>query len=166
MSAATGSRPLVVAVAIVSAEGVLGDGADQPWHLREDQRRFKELTRGHPVIVGRTTFDTFGGVLPGRPNVVVTRDRSWSAPGAHVAHDPHEALALAETLPGGDERISVIGGGQIYAALLPQTDVVELTEVDASVGGSVRFPDLPESQWRQTRRDDRLAIAFVTYERR
>ena len=152
MSAATGSGPLVVAVAIVSAEGVLGDGADQPWHLREDQRRFKELTRGHPVIVGRATFETFGGVLPGRPNVVVTRDRTWSA--------------LAATLPGGDERISVIGGGQIYAALLPQTDVVELTEVDASARGSVSFPDLPDTQWRQTRRDDRLAFAFVTYERR
>ena len=126
-----GAGPVVVAVAIVSADGVLGDGTDQPWHLREDQKRFKDLTRGHPVVVGRATFDTFGGPLPGRPHVVVTRDRDWSYPGVRVAHDPHEAPRMAKELPGGDERVGIIGGGQIYEALLPQTDVVELTEVDA-----------------------------------
>lgn len=161
----TGSGPLVVAVAIVSADGVLGDGTDQPWHLREDQQRFKALTRDHPVIVGRATFDTFGGPLPGRPHVVVTRNRAWSHPGVQVAHDPQEALRIAAELPGGDERISVIGGGQLYAALLPQTDVVEMTEVDADADGSVRFPELPEQEWREAHRDDRLAFAYVTYER-
>lgn len=157
--------PVVVAVAIVSADGVLGDGTDQPWHLREDQRHFKDLTRGYPVVVGRATFDTFGGPLPGRPHVVVTRDRDWSYPGVSVAHDPHEALHMAKELPGGGERVSIIGGGQIYAALLPETDIVELTEVDADARGDVRFPDLSEQEWRETRRDDRLAFAFVTYER-
>ncbi len=161
-----GAGPVVVAVAIVSADGVLGDGTDQPWHLREDQKRFKDLTRGHPVVVGRATFDTFGGPLPGRPHVVVTRDRDWSYPGVRVAHDPHEALRMAKELPGGDERVGIIGGGQIYEALLPQTDVVELTEVDADAPGDVRFPQLSPQEWTETRRDDRLAFAFVTYERR
>ncbi len=162
-------RPRVVLIAMAGANRVIGDGTDQPWHLREDQRRFAQLTRGHPMVMGRATFDTFTKPLPGRPHVVVTRDRGWSAPGrpdVHVAHDPHEALQLAATLPGGAERIAVIGGGQIYAALLDAADAVELTEVDAEAPGDVLFPELPESEWRQAGRDDRCAFAYVTYERR
>ena len=168
-TAAPPHRPQVILIAMAGANRVIGDGADQPWHLREDQQRFARLTRGHPMVMGRATYDTFTTPLPGRPHVVVTRDRDWSAPGrpdVHVAHDPHEALELAATLPGGAERVSVIGGGQIYAALLDAADVVELTEVDADAPGDVLFPKLPESQWREARRDDRWAYAYVTYERR
>ena len=160
------TRPTVVAIAIVAANGVIGDGTDQPWHLPEDQRRFQALTEGHPMVMGRATFETFTSPLPGRPHVVVTRDRDWSAPGVHVAHHPAEALELAATLPGGSERISVIGGAQIYAALIDATDVVELTEVDSDALGEARFPVLAEADWRVARRDDRWAFAFVTYERR
>lgn len=155
----------VVLIAIVAANRVVGDGADQPWHLREDQRRFLRLTKGHPVVMGRRTWDSIGAPLPGRSNVVLTRDHSWAADGATVAHDPQEALDAARALPGG-EQTWIIGGGEVYAAFLPSATSVELTEVDADATGTARFPELPEHEWVEMCRDDRLAFAFVTYTRR
>lgn len=154
----------VVLIAMVAANGVIGDGADQPWHLREDQRRFARLTRGHPVILGRRTWEAIGAPLPGRPAVVLTRDPSRAAAGATVARDPQQALEKAAGLPGGDQ-IWVLGGGQVYAALLPAATRVELTEVDADASGATTFPILAPQDWAQVGRDDRLAFAFVTYRR-
>ena len=154
----------VVLVAMVAANGVIGDGTDQPWHLREDLRRFKRLTTGHPLVMGRATYDAIGRLLPGRETVVLTRDREWSTEGAHVAHDVEEALRVAAGLPGG-ESVMVLGGGQIYAAVMPRATRLELTEVDAPAEGEVRFPEVDPSTWTEVSRDDRAAFAFVTYRR-
>lgn len=160
----------VVLVAIVAANGVLGDGADQPWHLREDQRRFMRMTKGHPLIMGRRTWDALGAAcLPHRESVVLTRDTGAAAAiraaGAHPVADLAHALAVAATLPGG-EAVMVIGGGDIYRQALPEATRLELTEVDADAGGAVRFPDLDPAEWAEADRDDRWAFAFVTYRRR
>ncbi|QQS00302.1 MAG: dihydrofolate reductase [Austwickia sp.] len=155
----------VVLIAMVAANGVIGDGEDQPWHLREDLRRFLRLTKGHPVVMGRRTWDAIGTALPGRPAVVLTRDPDWAAEAARAAADPQRALDLAAALPGG-ELIWVLGGGQVYDAMLPAATRVELTEVDAPASGETRFPRLPPGEWLEAERDDRLAFAFVTYRRR
>lgn len=155
----------VIVVAMVAANGVIGDGEDQPWHIREDLRRFKSLTMGHPLVMGRATYDAIGRLLPGRETVVLTRDRGWTTPGAHVVHDVDEALQVASGLPGG-EAVMVLGGGQVYAAMLPVATRLELTEVDAPASGDVVFPEIDPARWEEVRRDDRAALAFVTYERR
>lgn len=154
----------VVMVAIVAANGVIGDGEDQSFHFREDFRRFKELTTGHPLVMGRATCEAIGRLLPGRQTVVVTRNTDWTFDGAHVVHDLDEALATAAALPGG-ERIMILGGGQVYAACMPVATHLELTEVDVDAEGDVRFPTVDEHEWREVARDDRWAFAFVTYER-
>ena len=154
----------VALIAMVAANGVIGDGVSQPWHLREDLRRFLRLTKGHPVVMGRRTWDAIGAALPGRPAVVLTRDPAWAAAGATAVADPQRALDLAGALPGG-ELIWVLGGGQVYAALLPAATRVELTEVDADAVGETTFPELPSTEWVQAARDDRLAFAYVTYRR-
>lgn len=159
------SEPGIVFVALVASNRVIGDGRTQPWHFREDLRRFKALTTGHPLLMGRATFDAIGRLLPGRETIVLTRSSSWSAPGVHVAHSVDESLRLAAAMPGGHD-IMVIGGGQIYEALLDRATRLELTEVDAPAQGTVLFPAIDPRQWTQVSRDDRLAYAFVTYERR
>ncbi|WP_116113701.1 dihydrofolate reductase [Austwickia chelonae] len=154
----------IVLVAMIAANRVIGDGQDQPWHLREDQQRFRRLTMGHPLIMGRRTWAAIGRPLPGRPAVVLSRDTEWSAEGATVAHDPVAALEAARALPGSDH-IMVIGGGEIYEAFLPLATHAEVTEVDAEASGEIHFPVLEPSQWAETDRDDRFAFAFVTYQR-
>ncbi|WP_168581759.1 dihydrofolate reductase [Gephyromycinifex aptenodytis] len=158
-------QPELVFVALVAANRVIGDGQSQPWHFREDLQRFKALTSGHPLLMGRATFEAIGRLLPGRESVVLTRSPSWSAPGAHLAHDIDEAVTLAAGLPGG-EQIMVVGGGQIYQALLPRATRLELTECDAPAQGEVLFPEVDPAQWVEIARDDRCAFAFVTYRRR
>ncbi|MDO5628585.1 MAG: dihydrofolate reductase [Mobilicoccus sp.] len=154
----------VVLVAIVAANGVIGDGADQPFHLREDFARFKALTLGHPLVMGRATFEAIGRALPGRTSIVLTRGDQWTPPdGVLVAHDVEEALSLAGEQVGGEE-VMVLGGGQVYRALWEHATRLELTEVDAPASGSVTFPEVDES-WREIDRDDRWGFAFVTYAR-
>lgn len=161
----TTGHPELVLVAIVASNGVIGDGADQPFRLREDFARFKALTMGHPLLMGRRTHEAIGRALPGRRSVVLTRNRSWRAPGVEVAHDLDTAVTTAAALPGG-EQIMVLGGGEIYRLTMDRAHRLELTEVDAPARGEVRFPAIDPDAWREVRRDDRLAFAFVTYERR
>ena len=156
--------PALVLVAVVAANGVIGDGEDQPFRLKEDFARFKALTSGHPLLMGRRTHEAIGRALPGRRTVVLTRDRTWSGEGVDVAHDLDEAIALAASLPGGEE-VMVLGGGEIYRAVLDRATRLELTEVDADAEGEVTFPTIDPAQWQEVARDDRLAFAFVTYER-
>ncbi len=131
---------LIVAMA---RNRVIGAGGKLPWHLPADLKRFKEITMGRPVIMGRKTFESIGKPLPGRTNIVVTRRRSWTAKGCRVAHSLEEAIAAA-----GEGEVFVIGGGELYAAALPQADRLYLTEVDADVPGDVRFPEVDLSRWR------------------
>src|SRR5205814_5890910 len=125
--------------------GVIGRDGKLPWHLPADLRRFKALTMGSVMVMGRRTFESLPGLLPGRRHIVLTRDRDWSAEGAEVAHDLDEARAVT-----GAEPVSVIGGAEIFALFLPLADRIELTEVLADVPGDT-FIDDPRKRgaWRE-----------------
>ena len=165
----------MVSLVVAAAEnGVIGREGQLPWQLPADLKHFKALTLGHPVVMGRRTFDSIGRLLPGRTNIVLTGHPGWTPPvGVLVAHSLPEALALAATQPGGDE-ICVIGGGEIYRQALPGAAVVYLTEVHTTVpDGDTFFPTLSPTEWREETRqrhpaDDRHAVpySFVTLRRR
>lgn len=164
MSQPRGTR--VTLVAAVAANGVIGSGGRLPWRLPEDLRHFKSLTLGHPVIMGRKTWESLGKPLPGRENIVVTRSRGYDAPGAHVAASLDAALALCD----GEPVAFVIGGGELYAAALPMADAMVLTEIDRDFAGDAHFPPFDRAAWRETRRKpqtgaDGLRFDFVLYER-
>ncbi|PZQ61806.1 MAG: dihydrofolate reductase [Sphingomonas taxi] len=141
--------------------GVIGVDGRLPWHLPADLRRFKALTMGKPMVMGRRTFESFPAPLPGRRHIVLTRDRGWSAEGAEVAHDVAAALALA-----GAGEVAVIGGAEIFALLLDRATRVELTEVHVAPVGDAVVPAF--TGWRETARDphpaagERPAYDFVT----
>lgn len=148
----TSAGPRVVLVAAVARNGVIGNGPDIPWRVPGEQRLFKELTLGHTLLMGRTTYESIGRPLPGRTTVVLTRDPGWSAGHADVlvAHDVASALAVAEPLPGD---VMVAGGGQVYAALLPYADELVLSEIDLSPEGDAFFPPYDEAAWPETARE-------------
>lgn len=145
--------------------GVIGKDGKLPWHLPADLRRFKAQTMGKPMVMGRKTFESFPGPLPGRRHIVLTRDTGWHAEGAEVAHSPEAALALA-----GDGEVAVIGGAEIFALFLGRADRIELTEVHIDAEGDATAPGFGEG-WRETAREDhaseagRPAYSFVTLER-
>ena len=155
---------LVVARA---ANGVIGRDGRLPWHLPEDLRHFKAVTLGAPMIMGRKTFDSLPGLLPGRRHIVLTRDSAWSAEGAEVARTAEEAIRLA-----GPDRVSIIGGAEIVALFEPTADTAELTEVHADIAGDTILPPLDAERWQEVHRehhparDDRPAFSFVRLERR
>ncbi|MDT8397294.1 MAG: type 3 dihydrofolate reductase [Pseudomonadales bacterium] len=144
---------LVVAMA---ANRVIGRNNGLPWHLPEDLKYFKRVTLGKPVIMGRVTFESIGRPLPGRTNIVVSRNPAFRAPGVQVVHDLATAQALCETLPGtdGEQEAMVIGGAEIYRQALPQADRIYLTEVHAHVVGDACFPDFDRNNWREVARED------------
>ena len=151
-------QPEIVLVAIVGANRVIGSGGDQPWHFRTDLQRFKALTRGHPVIMGRRTLEALGRPLPQRTNIVLTRDTAFRAEGVALATDPAAALALAAEAPGGDS-VMILGGGEVYRLFLPWAHRVELTEVDDAPEGDTTFPALgPE--WREVAREEATEAGF------
>ena len=131
---------LIVAVA---QNGVIGDRNALLWHISEDLKHFKALTSGHPVVMGRKTYESLGRLLPNRTNVVITR-QNIEIPGCRVVHSLDEALALFP----GDEEVFIIGGAQIYAEALPRADRFYLTRVFHDYEGDTRFPEWDEAQWR------------------
>ena len=150
----------MITLVLARAEnGVIGREGKLPWHIPADLRRFKALTLGKPMIMGRKTFESLPAPLPGRRHIVLTRDAAWRAAGAEVAHSVEEALALA----GGD--VSVIGGAAVFALFLDQADQVELTEVHVAAEGDVSVPAF--DGWREVMREDHAgepAYSFVTLE--
>ena len=162
------ARPRVALVAAVAANGVIGAGNRLPWRLADDLRRFRALTLGHAVIMGRKTWESLPRALPERQNIVVTRQGDYRADGAELA--PSFAAALARVrLP---EPAFCIGGGEIYRAALPYATTLHLTEIARDFDGDARFPPFERSDWRETAREDRPAegpdgfpCAYVTYER-
>jgi dihydrofolate reductase len=152
----------VVIVAAVARNGVIGRDGDLPWHLPGDLARFKLLTMGHTMVMGRKTFESIGRILPGRTTVVVTRQPDWPAPeGVVVAGSMHEALEDTAR-PG---HVFVVGGAEVYASALEVADVMELTEVDAEPRGDAFFPPVDWSHWLEVARQDHPGYAFVTYRR-
>jgi len=136
-------------VVAVSANGVIGRDGGLPWHLPEDLRRFKRITMGKPLIMGRTTHESIGRALPGRQNIVITRQQDYRAEGCDVVSCPAEALRAA----GDAEEVMVIGGGEIYALFLRRTDRIHLTRVDAEVDGDTYFPRLDPDDWMLVERE-------------
>jgi dihydrofolate reductase len=148
-----------------ASDGTIGDKGALPWRLPADLKRFKALTMGNPMIMGRKTFTSLPGLLPGRRHVVLTRDTSWSAPGAEVAHDVARALALA-----GDGEVAVIGGADVLAQFEPHAERYELTEIHEDYAGDTRL-SYPAAPWRETARESYPAEGaypahdFVTFMR-
>lgn len=159
----------VVIVAAVAANGVIGAGGDLPWHYSEDLRHFKETTMGHPVVVGRRTYesivDRLGGPLPGRTNVVLSNRELDLPEGAVGASSVESALAAARAAEGG-ETTFVAGGASVYEQFLPHAGRMVLTELDDAYDGDVFFPEWDEDEWVEVDRDERDELAFVEYERR
>jgi dihydrofolate reductase len=147
--------------------GVIGRDNALPWHLPADLKHFKEVTSGKPMIMGRRTFESLPGLLPGRRHIVLTRHFGWSAAGAEVAHDLAGALGLVD-----EDAVSVIGGAEIFDLFLDWADKIELTEVHAEVAGDASVPAPDPTIWRETNRQwhpaegDAPAFSFVTLERR
>ena len=163
--------PEFVLVAAVAKNGVIGADEDMPWHYPADLRRFKRLTAGHPVIVGRTTYESIvsriGGPLPDRVNVVVTTRDLELPDGAVVANDVAEAVEHARSAAAdlGVDAVHVIGGATVYAAFLDRADRMEITEIPESPAGDTRFPEWEPEAWTETNRKVEGDLAFVTYER-
>jgi dihydrofolate reductase len=157
-------------VAAVARGGVIGRGQTIPWHIPEDLARFRAVTIGHPVVMGRRTWDSLPSrfrPLPGRRNVVVTRNLGWHADGAERAASLDDALRLLDST----ERVFVIGGAELFEAALPHADELVLTAIDLDVDGDVYFPDWDASAFEEVAREphvstDGTALAFVTYARR
>lgn len=152
----------IAVVAAVAENGVIGRDGGLPWHLPEDMKFFKRLTMGHTVIMGRRTWEELGKPLPGRRNIVITRDPAREFPGAERAASLHDALALSEE----DAQIFIIGGGEVYRQALHYADRLFLTHVHAAVEGDTHFPDWGEALWRvvEERRvpaDERHAYPFT-----
>jgi dihydrofolate reductase len=147
------SKPQVTLVVARATNGVIGRDGTLPWRISADLKRFKRLTMGSAMIMGRRTFDSLPGLLPGRRHIVLTRDREWSAEGAEVTHSVEEALALA-----GDESVSVIGGAEIFELFLPHGDRLELTEVLGDIPGDTMMADpRADGSWREVTREDHAA---------
>ena len=143
-------------IAAVAENGVIGRDGALPWRIPADLKRFKTLTLGHPVIMGRRTFDSIGKPLPGRTNIVLTKDREYRAAGAWVANSVAEAVAMARRQARAEGRTEafVIGGAQIYADLLPLAERLDLTRIHRAFDGDTYFPEFDPKAWSETWRED------------
>jgi dihydrofolate reductase len=164
----------IVLVAAVAENGVIGRGNGLPWRLKSDMQHFRSLTMGKPVIIGRKTFLAIGKPLPGRTNIVVSRDAAFAAPGMLVAPGLGAALAAArgDALRRRTDEIIVAGGGDIYTQAMPLAARLSITYIHRAVEGDAYFPPIDRRIWREIARDeheaaagDDAAFAFVTYER-
>lgn len=170
------SRVPVAMIAAVSRNGVIGIDDRLPWYLPEDLKFFKRMTQGKPLVMGRKTFASIGRALPGRLNIVITRDTDFEAEGVRACHDLDEALALAghQAIVDGVEEVMVMGGGEVYAQAMPRALRLYLTEVAVEIDGDARFPAIDRSLWQETQRvqgkeggrQGRPAYDFVVYQRR
>ena len=160
------NRPEIVLFLARADNGVIGRDGKLPWHLPADLRRFKSLTQGTPMIMGRKTFESLPGLLEGRRHIVLTRDSEWEEEGVEVVHGMEEAIASANA-----PHISVIGGADIFALFLPRADRIELTEVHAAPEGDVVMDAFDPAILKETARADhgaeggRPAYSFVTLRR-
>ncbi len=162
-------KPELVLIAAVARNGTIGRDNTLPWRLKADLAHFKAVTSGHPIMMGRKTWESLGRPLPGRRNVVLTRNAGYQASGAEVFTDPAEALTALVAAT----RIFVIGGAELYCQMLPDADRLFLTEIQADVEGDARFPEVDRQLFEEVRREPHPADAdnefdfdFVEYRRR
>jgi dihydrofolate reductase len=161
--------PRISIIAAVARNRAIGRANRMPWRLPEDLKRFRRLTLGHAVVMGRRTFDSIGKPLPGRDNIVVTRSRDWSHPGCRAADSIEAALGSTPT----SQEAFVIGGAEIYRLALPRAARLYLTEIERDFDGDAFFPEFDRSRWREVSRESRVldgpegfAYHFVVYEPR
>lgn len=165
-------KPDIALVVAVADNGVIGRGGDLPWRLPEDLKYFRAVTMGKPIVMGRRTFESIGRPLAGRANIVVTRNAEFRVDGVDIAATPDDAIAVAARRAGeaGVAEIMVIGGAELYRAVLPRADRIYLTEVHEAVEGDTMFPEFDRDEWRESARDDvttesGIAVSFVVLER-
>jgi len=154
-------------IVAIAKDGVIGVNNTLPWHLPEDLKRFRALTMGHHIIMGRKTYDSLGRLLPGRTTVIVTRNTDYQIEGALIANSLEQAIALCNH----DDEVFLIGGAELYQAGLNLADKLYITEIDLAVAGDAHFPQLPVGQWKETTREAQvsekgLKFNYVTYERK
>ena len=161
------ARSAITLVVARADNGVIGKDGTLPWHIPADLKHFKQVTMGTPMIMGRRTFESLPKLLPGRRHIVLTRDSSWASEGAEVAHSVDEALAIAAA-----DRVTIIGGAEIFALFADTATSIELTEVHADAEGDTRMPPFADNAWQEVSREahpaeeGRPAFSFVTLSRR
>lgn len=161
------NHPEIIFFIARADNGVIGDGDTIPWRLPEDQRRFKTMTMGKPMIMGRKTFESLPGILPGRKHIVLTRDQEWDGDGADVVHSPQAALKKANA-----PNIAIIGGAEIYRLFLDKADRIELTEVHIQATGDTKIEPFDPNIWEETARKEHPATnakpgySFVTLKKK
>lgn len=161
------SKSEIIMVLAMADNGIIGDDGKLPWHLPADLKHFKAITKGSPMIMGRKTFDSLPGLLPGRRHIVLTRDPDWSAQGAEKASNVLDAIALADT-----PKICIIGGAQIYGLFESHADKIILTRVHIDAHGDTMMKQFDTAIWQETHRtyhqaiDDYAAHSFITLERK
>lgn len=139
---------MTISIVVASARNrVIGNENKLPWNIPADLKRFKSLTMGHSMVMGRKTFDSIGKVLPGRNSIIISRQTDLKIEGAHVVHNIEAAIACAKNLPGAEE-IFIIGGAQIYELALPLVNKIYLTRIELEVKGDALFPFLPPETWK------------------
>jgi len=159
---------LISLIVAASTNNVIGVAGGLPWHLSDDLKRFKALTMGKPIVMGRKTYESIGRALPGRQNIVITTQNEYAADGCDVVASVEEAIAVA----GDADEVMVIGGGEIYRLFLPLADRIHMTRVDVDVEGDTVFPEISDEVWREVAREEHRAddandhdFAIVTYSR-
>jgi dihydrofolate reductase len=140
-------------IVAMAANGVIGNDNELPWHLPADLKHFKQTTMGKPILMGRKTWESIGRPLPGRTNIVITRDSAYSAAGCIVVNSIEAAIAAA----GEQDEVMVIGGAELYRQVLPCADTIYLTRIHASFDGDTRFPEISDTEWQQLERVDHEA---------
>ncbi|GAA0478554.1 dihydrofolate reductase [Parasphingorhabdus litoris] len=161
------NHPEIILILARADNGIIGKDGTMPWHLPADLRHFKSLTQGKPMIMGRKTFDSLPGLLPGRRHIVLTRDTQWEAEGAEVVHDVKDALKIANA-----PHIAIIGGAEIYRLFLPKADRIALTEVHMEVDGDTVMDGFDPAIWEESEREQhdanhgKPAFSFVTLKRK
>jgi dihydrofolate reductase len=165
----------LVLIAAIAQNGVIGRDNRLLWRLKSDLKHFRTLTMGHPVIMGRKTFESIGKPLPGRSNIIVTSQSDFAPEGVHIAHSFEEARKIGARIAqeSGLDAVFVAGGGQIYQALMPQADRLEITLVDLAPEGDAYFPEISREHWAIEARvdhpkglEDEAAFSFLRYQRR
>ncbi|RYD70186.1 MAG: dihydrofolate reductase [Sphingobacteriales bacterium] len=161
---------MIAAVVAIAENNVIGKDNGLIWHLPADLKHFKKHTMGHPMVMGRKTFESIGKPLPGRTTIIVTRDKDYTAVGCIVCNSVDDALKTANELD--NEQVSIIGGAEIYRQTLDKTDRIYLTEVHHTFDGDTFFPEIKKEEWKETSREqfeadekNQYAYSFVTLDR-
>ena len=156
------SKPILSAIAAMAENRVIGKNNKMPWHLPADLKHFKAVTTGHPVLMGRKTYESIGKPLPNRTNIILTRDTHYTAPDCVIVNNIETALSMANELD--MDEVFVIGGAEIYQILLPKIQRIYLTKIHFKVAGDAYFPELNMAEWKKMNSEDHQADVNNAYD--